>query len=437
MKLGIHYPNNSSSYLNNLYAFQWSAITLLHFQMGDLARLRAAYPSALILVRAYLENWYITNPVGWAHQIAQWATDARSFTTHWTWANEQNLAVEGHPLGAKPGQDYPPRKCYEDIAAWNDKVVDILRNEVPWITLHYPANSQGHSDDQDDGTGYVGLEIQRSIIQKCRYLDVHTYWTLGLWNDLYYGRRHELIHRLFPEMLLFISECGTRNMNPGEIEAWLSHLPSSLQACFFIWDSDEANADWRLFNRSPVLDAFRHHLASSDVPTPVPPAPVPPVHNGGTQMNNNFAVALIKSYEKFSAKPYKEPNGTYSIGFGHNGVTADHPPITRDQAIALLNEDIKPRAQAVADSVKVKLTLEQYTALVSLVYNIGAGAFRGSDLLIKLNVSNYAGAAAEFERWVHGGMPLVVLPGLVSRRLQEKELFCAISTARLSIVNAR
>jgi lysozyme len=434
MKLGMGYPNNSSAHLNEFYSFEWAAIVALQFQMGDLRRIRAAYPNAIILMRAYLDNWYVTDPISWGIQIAKWAGEVREFAVHWTWANEQNLKCEGHPLGATPGHDYPPRSVYEDITKWNLEVIRTIRSQAPWIKLHYPANSKGHSDDQDDGTGYIGMEIQRPAIEQCDILDDHTYWTKDLWADPYYGKRYELVHKLFPRMPLFISECGTINMLPNEAEAWLRALPDYIPAaCWFIWDSDDNNAAWRLYNKPLMLDAFRRYLA---IPTPVPPTPpLPP--GRGAQMNNNFAIALIKSYEKFSATPYREPNGTYSIGFGHNGVTADHPPITRDQAIALLNEDIKPRAQAVADSVKVKLTLEQYTALVSLVYNIGAGAFRGSDLLIKLNVSNYAGAAAEFERWVHGGMPLVVLPGLVSRRLQEKELFCAISTARLSIVNAR
>jgi lysozyme len=158
------------------------------------------------------------------------------------------------------------------------------------------------------------------------------------------------------------------------------------------------------------------------VPNPIPPKP--PTPPGGVQMDNGPVIALLQDLEKFSPKPYKEPNGTWSIGYGHNGVTADHFPITIDEALAQLREDVKPRGQAVATNVKVKLTLEQYTALVSLTYNIGIGAFKGSELLIKLNRSDYAGAAAEFDRWVHGGVPLVVLPGLVSRRAREKKLFC-------------
>lgn len=71
--------------------------------------------------------------------------------------------------------------------------------------------------------------------------------------------------------------------------------------------------------------------------------------------------------------------------------------------------------------VKVKLTQNQFDALVSFVYNVGVGAFRTSTLLRKLNNGDYVGAAAEFKRWKFGGGK--ELPGLVRRRKAEEQLF--------------
>ena len=59
--------------------------------------------------------------------------------------------------------------------------------------------------------------------------------------------------------------------------------------------------------------------------------------------------------------------------------------------------------------------------MVSFVYNLGAKAFSGSTLLLKLNRGDYDGAAGEFGRWVRGGGK--VLPGLVARRADECALF--------------
>jgi Phage-related lysozyme (muraminidase) len=57
--------------------------------------------------------------------------------------------------------------------------------------------------------------------------------------------------------------------------------------------------------------------------------------------------------------------------------------------------------------------------------NVGTGAFQSSTLLKKLNQGDYQGAANEFSRWVNGVVNGVKqsLPGLVSRRADEKRLF--------------
>jgi lysozyme len=71
--------------------------------------------------------------------------------------------------------------------------------------------------------------------------------------------------------------------------------------------------------------------------------------------------------------------------------------------------------------VRVPLTENQYSAVVSLVYNIGGTNFRTSTLLRKLNKGDYDGAANEFRRWVYAKH--MVLGGLVARRERERELF--------------
>lgn len=58
---------------------------------------------------------------------------------------------------------------------------------------------------------------------------------------------------------------------------------------------------------------------------------------------------------------------------------------------------------------------------MSLAYNIGVSAFRGSTLLRLLNVSQYQAASDEFPRWNKAGGK--VLPGLVKRRAAERALF--------------
>lgn len=64
-----------------------------------------------------------------------------------------------------------------------------------------------------------------------------------------------------------------------------------------------------------------------------------------------------------------------------------------------------------------------FDALVSLVYNIGSGAFRKSTLLVKLNEGDYTGAANEMPRWNKSGG--VYLAALDARRTSEYNQFFA------------
>jgi hypothetical protein len=67
----------------------------------------------------------------------------------------------------------------------------------------------------------------------------------------------------------------------------------------------------------------------------------------------------------------------------------------------------------------------QFAALVSFAFNAGNGALKGSTLRKKLNKKDYKGAAGEFRKWVYGTIHgrKVLLPGLVRRRAQERNLF--------------
>lgn len=138
---------------------------------------------------------------------------------------------------------------------------------------------------------------------------------------------------------------------------------------------------------------------------------------------NQSGLDLIKSFEGFRASPYICPAGVLTIGYGTTGkrVKAGMPPVTKATAEQWLREDVQVFEQAVDRLVTVPLTSNQFSALVSFVYNIGSGAFASSTLLKRLNAKLYSEAAAQFERWNKGGGK--VLPGLTRRRQAEKALF--------------
>ena len=137
-------------------------------------------------------------------------------------------------------------------------------------------------------------------------------------------------------------------------------------------------------------------------------------------------IEMICRFEGLQLYAYDDGVGVWSIGFG----TIVYPSGTRvrkgdictlEQAKFYMSHDLKKFEHAVDLAVKVSIDQNQFDALVSLTYNIGAGAFRNSTLLKKLNVGDYHGASAQFDVWNKASGR--VLQGLVNRRSVERTLF--------------
>lgn len=135
-------------------------------------------------------------------------------------------------------------------------------------------------------------------------------------------------------------------------------------------------------------------------------------------------LAAIAAREGFSATRYPDASG-YSIGYGHfiKPTDAFSEPISEATARELLRRDADTAADAVRAYVTAPLFQNHFDALVSFVYNIGAGAFKRSTLLAELNVGDYEGAAAQFARWnISQGKTLAAL---TTRRADESRQFLA------------
>jgi len=139
---------------------------------------------------------------------------------------------------------------------------------------------------------------------------------------------------------------------------------------------------------------------------------------------------FIGRFEGFRGSLYNDAAGNCTIGYGHlvhRGRCNGSEPaefkkgIGEQQAEELLRTDAQTAADAVRRFVHVPLNQAQFDALVSFVYNLGAGAFEGSTLLKDLNARNFAAVPGQLEQWVHAGGQ--VLAGLVARREAEARLF--------------
>jgi len=138
------------------------------------------------------------------------------------------------------------------------------------------------------------------------------------------------------------------------------------------------------------------------------------------------AVDLVSEVEGFQPRPVMDAAGDFVIGFGHTkGVGPDTPPITLEQAKALLADDLKTANDAITRLVKVPLTTNQRSALIDLVWLIGAEHFERTDLLRVLNLGHYDEVPNEFRKWVKArvnGQTVDVL-GLVKQRERDVEVW--------------
>lgn len=142
---------------------------------------------------------------------------------------------------------------------------------------------------------------------------------------------------------------------------------------------------------------------------------------------NQAGLNLIESFEGCILHPYLDSVKIPTIGIGTikypdgTKVTMNDPAITKDQAYQFLQFDLNTACQEVEHLVKVAVNDNQFAALVSFVYNLGAGALGSSTLLKMVNASNFSGAADQFLKWDHAGG--VVVAGLTRRRNAERALF--------------
>lgn len=132
---------------------------------------------------------------------------------------------------------------------------------------------------------------------------------------------------------------------------------------------------------------------------------------------------IIQKHEGYRDRVYLDSAGLPTIGYGHLLTKGESYPqgITSMQALALLDRDMRTAVAAVDKGVTVPATDNQRAALISLAFNIGAGAFARSTLLRRLNAGDVAGAADQFAAWNKAGGR--VIQGLVNRRAAEKQLF--------------
>lgn len=141
---------------------------------------------------------------------------------------------------------------------------------------------------------------------------------------------------------------------------------------------------------------------------------------------NDAGRQIIEDEETLQLAVYLCPAGRWTIGYGHTGpqVTKDTRPISEHEADVILELDLS-RFESVVELACPLANANQFSAMVSLAFNIGAQNFQGSTLVKKFVQGAVLSAAEEFPRWNKAKVAGVetILPGLVRRRAKERALF--------------
>jgi lysozyme len=146
----------------------------------------------------------------------------------------------------------------------------------------------------------------------------------------------------------------------------------------------------------------------------------------GERLTESFESKRNTAYDDARPNYVLQPDdtiiGTLTIGYGHTGPDVFiGQTISDDECVTLLAHDIASFAAFVNAQVTIKVTQNEFDALVDFCFNVGPGNLASSTLLRDLNAGDIQGAAAQFDNWQfsHGKK----MAGLLTRREAETTLF--------------
>ncbi|HTM81477.1 glycoside hydrolase family protein [Asticcacaulis sp.] len=143
------------------------------------------------------------------------------------------------------------------------------------------------------------------------------------------------------------------------------------------------------------------------------------------QKVSRAGVELIKSFEGLRTAAARLPDGRWTLGYGHTFSAREGAKVTQEDADALLRFDLLPVVDSINNLILVPLNQNQFDALVSFCFNIGAENFAHSTVLKRINEGRFAEAALAMDSWrsaEFNGQTYVLAP-LIRRRAAEKNLF--------------
>ena len=144
-------------------------------------------------------------------------------------------------------------------------------------------------------------------------------------------------------------------------------------------------------------------------------------------MTNNMnysknGLTLTESFEGVRLAAYQDVVGIWTIGYGHTKGVYAGMVCSQAQAEQWLLEDVQECVDHINQIVTVKLTQDQFNALVDFSFNLGIGALERSTLLKMVNAGDFTDASKQFLLWDKAGGKVV--EGLFKRREADETMFC-------------
>ena len=145
------------------------------------------------------------------------------------------------------------------------------------------------------------------------------------------------------------------------------------------------------------------------------------VVSNGQVRTNQRGLELIGNAESCRRDPYVCPAGVLTDGIGNThgvkeGTRKNDQQIAADWERNILSAEKCVNAYANGS----KLSDNTFSAVTSITFNVGCGAMQKSTMFWQLRQGHIADACQQFSRWTYAGGKQ--LPGLVTRRAEEKQL---------------
>jgi len=139
---------------------------------------------------------------------------------------------------------------------------------------------------------------------------------------------------------------------------------------------------------------------------------------------NQAGVDLIKSFEGLRLTAYQDVRGIWTIGYGTTGPWVYRGlSIFPREAEEKLKEHLLFTEKFISNLIgDAPTTPGQFSAMVSLAYNVGVGNFQKSSVIKYHKSGKTLAAAAAFMMWVNAGR-LKKVTGLIRRRNAERKLY--------------